>query len=76
MRPSRLTITIASGAASSKSLNFWSAFLRSVMSRIALITMVPSSVSMGLRLISTGNSAPSWRRPYNSSPAPMVRVRG
>ena len=76
MCPSRLTMTMASGAASNRSLNFWSARLRSVMSRMALITMVPSSVSMGLRLISTGNSPPSLRRPCSSSPAPMVRVRG
>ena len=32
--------------------------------------------SSGLRLISTGNSLPSRRRPRSSSPAPIARVRG
>ena len=36
---------------------------RSVTSRIALETNTPSSVSSGLRLISTGNSSPFLRRP-------------
>jgi hypothetical protein len=37
--------------------------LRVVMSRIALETIMPSSVSIGLRLISMGNSLPSLRSP-------------
>src|SRR5439155_1120037 len=43
---------------------------------MALVTTIPSSVSSGLRLISTGNSTPSLRRPYSSSPAPMGRACG
>ena len=35
--------------------------LRALMSRMALETIMPSSVSIGLRLISTGNSLPSLR---------------
>src|SRR5439155_214032 len=45
--------------------------LRSVASRIAAVTSSPSSVWSGLRLISTGNSLPSLRRPYSERPAPM-----
>ena len=41
-----------------------------------VIVNVPSSVSSGLRLISTGNSVPSLCRPYRSSPAPITRARG
>ena len=37
-------------------------------------TRMPSSVSSGLRLISSWNSVPSLRRPYNSRPAPMTRA--
>ena len=37
--------------------------LRIVTSRIALEIMMPSSVSIGLKLISTGNSLPSLRSP-------------
>ncbi len=40
-----------------------SAFFRSVMSRITLSTTRPSAVSMGLSMMSTGNSGPSFRRP-------------
>ena len=43
--------------------NASSARVRSVRSRTAPETSVPSSVSSGLRLISTGNSVPSFRRP-------------
>jgi len=32
------------------------------------MTMVPSSVSIGLRLISMANSSPSLRNPWSSSP--------
>ena len=46
------------------------------MSRIAADTSMPSSVSIGLRLISTGNSLPSLRRPKSSSPDPIGRTRG
>ena len=38
------------------------------MSRMTLSTIVPSPVATGLRLISTGNSEPSRRRPQRSSP--------
>src|SRR5438477_4513518 len=34
-------------------------------------TSVPSSVWSGLKLISIGNSVPSLRKPYSSSPEPM-----
>ena len=54
----------------------FSSRLRSLMSRIALETSTPSSVSSGLRLISTGNSLPSLCKPYSSSPAPIGRTRG
>ena len=53
-----------------------SAFLRSVTSRIVLDTISPSSVSSGLRLISTGNSVPSFRKPKSSRPDPIHRVFG
>ena len=33
-------------------------------------------LAIGERLISTGNSVPSLRRPYNSRPMPIVRVWG
>ena len=69
-------MTIASGADSSRSRNFSSAFLRPLMSRIALDTSVSSSVSSGLRLISIGNSVPSLRRPSSSRPEPIERTRG
>src|ERR1039458_1515805 len=49
---------------------------RSLTSRMAAITSVPSSVSMLDRLISAGNSPPSRRRPNSSSPPPIGRVRG
>ena len=45
-------------------------------SRMAAETNMPSSVSSGLKLISTGNSLPSLRRPRSSSPEPMERGRG
>ena len=48
-----------------------SARLRSVTSRMELETKTPSSVSIGLRLISTGNSVPSLRRPKRSRVEPM-----
>jgi hypothetical protein len=37
-------------------------------------TRTPSSVCCGLKLISTGNSVPSLRKPYSSRPAPMGRT--
>src|SRR5213593_1050889 len=58
------------------SCNVRSKRLRSVMSRMELLTSVPSSVSSGLRLISTGNSVPSLRRPKSSRPAPIGRTFG
>ena len=76
MLPSRLTTTIASGAASRKPRNFASTFFWAVLSRMMLMTTVPVSVFSGLRLISTGNSLPSLRRPESSLPTPMGRVRG
>ena len=39
-------------------------------------TIGPSSVSMGLRPISMGNSLPSFFRPYRSRPAPIGRDTG
>src|ERR1700722_7286273 len=58
------------------SRNFNSNCLRSVTSRTELEISVPSAVSSGLRLISTGNSDPSLRRPCRLSPAPIERGRG
>ena len=49
---------------------------RSVTSRTMAITLKPSSMRMGLRLISTGNSAPSRCRADKASPWPMGRVPG
>ena len=48
----------------------------SVASRIKLITAGPSAVSMGLSMMSTGNSVPSLRRPKRLRAAPICRVRG
>jgi len=45
-----------------------STLLRSVMSRMAEETSIPSAVSSGLKLISVGNSEPSLRSPYSSMP--------
>ncbi len=39
-------------------------------------TIGPSSVSIGFRPISIGNSLPSFFRPYRSRPAPMGRDTG
>jgi hypothetical protein len=44
--------------------------------RMALKTSMPLSERNGLKLISTGNSLPSLRRPYHSRPAPIGRSRG
>jgi len=57
------------------SCNVRSKRLRSVISRMELLTSVPSSVSSGLRLISTGNSVPSFRRPKSSAPRPSAHLR-
>ena len=62
-------------AASSSRLR--SVCFRSVMSRMVLEISVPSSVSNGLRLISTGNSVPSLRVAQRSSHRlhrPNVRI--
>ena len=55
-----------------------SIFRRALTSRIAVIANIPSSVSSGERLISAGNSVPSFRSPNSSRPPtpPMGRVRG
>jgi hypothetical protein len=54
-----------------------SSSLRSLMSRTPPITSSPCSVSYGDRLISTGNSLPSLRRPCSSRCiAPINRVFG
>ena len=39
-------------------------------------TIVPSSVSIGFRPISIGNSLPSFFSPYRSRPAPIGRDSG
>ena len=62
IRPSAL-MTIAFGADSTTRRKRSSSRFRSVISTIAESTIVPSSVSMGLRPISTGNSEPSLRNP-------------
>ena len=74
MSPVLSTMTMASGADSSRPRNLASARRRSVRSRIELLTRMPSSVFSGLRLISTGNSSPFFSSPYSSSPAPMPRA--
>ena len=48
---------------------------RSAMSRMAALTSTPSWVSSGLRLISAGNSPPSFRLPHSSNPSPIGRAR-
>jgi len=67
---------LACSAASLACASASSACLRAVMSRTAADTKVPCWVSIGLRLISTGNSLLSLRRPDNSIPAPMGRTSG
>ncbi len=76
IRPAWSTSTIASGADSRSPRNLASARLRSLMSRMELIASTPSSVWSGLKPISTGNSLPSFCRPYSSRPIPIERVRG
>src|SRR5438105_3645433 len=46
------------------------------MSRMAAVTRMPSRVRNGLKLISTGNSLPSLRRPNSSRPDPIGRTCG
>ena len=46
------------------------------MSRIAADVSMPSSVLIGLRLTSTGNSRPSLWRAKSSSPAPIAPELG
>ena len=60
---------MASGAASSSPryrpsicARCFSAALRTLMSRIAAVTRMPSALSSGLSMISIGNSLPSLRR--------------
>ena len=69
-------ITIAFGADSTTCRKRSSSRLREEMSTIADSTIVPSSVSIGFRPISTGNSLPSFFRPYRSRPAPIGRDCG
>jgi hypothetical protein len=75
--PSRVLVKIASwedSTISASSLIRSSAAVRSLTSRTAADTSSPSLVSSGLRLISTGNSLPSRRKPHRSSPAPIGRT--
>ena len=48
-----------------------SAAWRTLMSRIAAVTRIPSGLSSGLNMISMGNSLPSLRRPVSSIPVPI-----
>ena len=73
--PLWFTTTIASGAASSSPryrpsicARCFSASLRTLMSRIAAVTRIPSALSSGLSMISMGNSLPSLRRPDELDP--------
>ena len=50
---------------------FSSASLRTVMSRIAAVTRIPSSLRSGLSISSIGNSLPSFRCPVSSIPVPI-----
>ncbi len=50
-----------------------SSHFRSVVSRMVLMNCWPSSVSNGLKLISTGNSVPSLRRAYKFRPDSIGR---
>jgi hypothetical protein len=72
----RSASTRAASAASRATMSSASTRLRSVTSRMAAATRVRPTSSMGLKLISTGNSVPSRRRPNRSSPTPWgVRAR-
>ena len=53
---------------------FASVVLRTVMSRIAAVTRVPSALSSGLSMISIGKALPFFRRPVSSMPEPMGRA--
>jgi len=77
--PSSVLEMIASSEESTMAARraFWrSLFFRSLKSRMALETRVPASVTSGLKLISAGNSLPSFRRPNSSSPARIARRSG
>ena len=50
-----------------------SAALRTLMSRIAAVTRMPSALSSGLSMISMGNSLPSLRRPKLDPGADLLR---
>ena len=90
MMPSGLFISCAMPAAivpSAASFSFWystsrwrcscvSTRLRSVMSVMNAMATPPSADFTWLRLISTGNSVPSLRRPERSRPIPIGRMRG
>src|SRR5665811_1589051 len=55
--------------------NCSSRVLRTLISLMKAMLKVPSSVSTALRATSTGNSAPSLRRPERSSPIPDLSGR-
>ena len=69
-------MTIALGADSTTCRKRSSNRLREVMSTMAESTIGPSSVSIGFKPISIGNSLPSFFRPYRSRPAPIGREIG
>ena len=52
-----------------------SAALRTLMSRMAAVTRMPSALSSGLSMISIGNSLPSLRRRELDAGADLLRQR-
>ena len=79
MTPSNVFPMMASSEFSTMAARCWAASnasLCSVTSRTAAVTSSPSLVWKADRLMSTGNSVPSWRRPLNVSPAPIGRATG
>ena len=72
----RCTMTMASGAASRRPRNRSSIVFRPETLRIAAaMRRLPSSVLMGLRLISAGNSEPSRPAAREAAPRPSTRPR-
>ena len=71
-----LLARLAASAASLARRSSSSARLRSVMSRMMPMTRPFPPALFGLSVMSTGNSLPSFRRPYNSRPEPIGRDRG
>ena len=51
-------------------------FARPLISRMSALMSKPSSVSIGLRLILTGNSRPSLASAHRGRPMPIFRVSG